>query len=94
MRPRIERATGISTQKEVSPEIIKAYTTVGGAPTLDGAYTVFGKLVKGEDVLDKIATVGKGPGDRPLEDVRMTVTVEEMPKKKIEKLYGYKYPEK
>lgn len=94
MRPRIERTTGISTQKEVTPEIINAYTTVGGAPTLDGAYTVFGKLLKGEDILDKIAAVGKGPGDRPLEDIRMTVTVEEVPKKKIEKLYGYKYPEK
>jgi cyclophilin family peptidyl-prolyl cis-trans isomerase len=94
LKPRIERTTGISTQKEVSPEILQAYTTIGGAPTLDGGYTVFGKLIKGEDVIDKIAAVAKGAGDRPLDDVRMIVTVEEMPKKKIEKLYGYKYPEK
>jgi peptidyl-prolyl cis-trans isomerase B (cyclophilin B) len=92
--PRIEKSTGISTEKQIAPEVLKAYTTVGGAPTLDGGYTVFGKLVKGEDVLDKIAAVPKGPGDRPLQDIRMTVTVEEMPKKEIEKRFGYRYPEK
>ncbi len=45
-------------------------------------------------VLDKIAAVAKDPYDRPLEDVRMTVTVEEMSKKKITKEYGYQYPAK
>ncbi len=66
---------------------------MGGSPHLDGDYTVFGKVIKGLEVIDKIAAVQKGPGDRPVEDVRMTVTVEEMPKSKIEKLYGYKYPD-
>lgn len=92
LRPRVEKATGINTEKAVPPEILQAYTTVGGAPSLDGAYTVFGKVIKGLDVVDKIAAVSMGPGDRPIEDIRMTVTVEEIPKKKIEKLYGYKYP--
>jgi cyclophilin family peptidyl-prolyl cis-trans isomerase len=94
IKPRVEQATGIIAKKNVSPEVVKAYTTVGGAPNLDGEYTVFGKVIKGLEVVDKIAAVQKGPGDRPLEDIRMTVTVEEMPKKQIEKLYGYKYPEK
>jgi peptidyl-prolyl cis-trans isomerase B (cyclophilin B) len=93
LKPRVEKATGISTEKTVSPEILEAYTTVGGAPNLDGEYTVFGKVIKGVEVIDKIAAVPKGPGDRPAEDIRMTVTVEEMPKGKIEELYGYKYPE-
>jgi cyclophilin family peptidyl-prolyl cis-trans isomerase len=93
LKPRVEKATGISVEKSVSPEILKAYTTVGGAPNLDGAYTVFGKVIKGLEVVDKIAAVPKGLGDRPIEDIRMTVTVEELPKKEIEKLYGYKYPE-
>ena len=94
LKPRVEKATGISTTRDVAPEILKAYTTVGGAPNLDGAYTVFGKVIKGLEVIDKIAAVAKGPGgQRPVENVAMTVTVEEMPKKKIEKLYGYKYPE-
>jgi peptidyl-prolyl cis-trans isomerase B (cyclophilin B) len=94
LKSRMEKETGVNTDKEVPPEILKAYTTVGGAPNLDGDYTVFGRVIKGLDVLDKIAAVPKDPGDRPLEDVRMVVTVEEMPKNKIEKLYGYQYPEK
>jgi cyclophilin family peptidyl-prolyl cis-trans isomerase len=94
LKPRVEKATGISTSKTVPPEILKAYTTVGGAPNLDGDYTVFGKVIKGLEVVDKIAATSIGPGDRPVEDIRMTVTVEEMPKKKIEELYGYKYPAK
>ena len=92
LKPRVEKATGISTAKTVSPEILKAYTTVGGAPNLDGDYTVFGKVINGMEVVDKIAATPMGPGERPVEDIRMTVTVEEMPKKKIEELYGYKYP--
>ena len=40
-----------------SPEAVEAYTTVGGAPNLDGMYTVFGELVEGFDVLDKIARI-------------------------------------
>jgi peptidyl-prolyl cis-trans isomerase B (cyclophilin B) len=60
-------------------------------PDLDGEYTIFGKVIKGIDVVDKIAVVQTGPYDRPMEDIRMTITVEEMPKKKIEKLYEYEY---
>jgi hypothetical protein len=44
-------------------------------------------------VIDKIAAVQRDPAERPLEDVRMMISVEELSKKKIEKLYGYKYPE-
>jgi cyclophilin family peptidyl-prolyl cis-trans isomerase len=69
------------------------YKEVGGAPHLDGDYTVFGKVIQGLDVIDKIAAVQKGQGDRPVVDVPMVVTVEEMSKNKIEKTYGYKYPE-
>ncbi len=90
--PRLEKLTGMKIYKEVSEEKIKAYTTVGGAPHLDGDYTVFGKVINGLDVIDKIARVQKGGNDRPLEDIRMVVIVEEMPRKEIESKYGYKYP--
>jgi len=92
IKPRVEQQTGIKVTKEVAPEKMKAYTTVGGAPHLDGEYTIFGKIIKGLEVIDQVA---KQPTqrERPVEDIRMTVTVEELPKKKIEKLYGYHYPE-
>jgi len=93
LKPRIEKATGINATKEISPEKLKVYTTIGGVPRLDGNYTVFGKVIKGLDVVDKIAAQPKDQADRPVDDIRMFVTVTEMSKKKIEKLYGYKYPE-
>ena len=93
LKPVVEAQLGIKVEKDVAPEIVKAYATVGGTPSLDGQYTVFGKVIKGLEVIDKIAAQPKDPADRPTEDVRMTVSVEELSKKKIEKLYGYKYPE-
>ena len=54
-----------------------AYTTIGGTPHLDGDYTVFGEMISGMDVLDKIASVKKNRalGNRPVEDIKMTVKV-------------------
>jgi len=89
----IEQQTGIKVTKDISPEMIKAYTTVGGAPHLDGGYTVFGKVIKGLEVIDTIAAQPRDQADRPLEDIRMAVTVEEMSRKKITKEFGYVYPD-
>lgn len=56
----------------VLPEEHKAvYTTLGGAPHLDGEYTVFGEVVKGLEVIDSIAAVATNRMDRPVEDVKM-----------------------
>lgn len=52
-----------------------AYKTVGGTAFLDMNYTVFGEVISGLDVIDKIAAVQTQPGDRPVQDVRMTVTL-------------------
>ena len=60
-----------------TPEQIKVYAEQGGTPFLDGQYTVFGEVVEGLDVIDKIAAVRTAPGDRPLEDVKFTVKVVE-----------------
>jgi peptidyl-prolyl cis-trans isomerase B (cyclophilin B) len=56
---------------------IDVYTTVGGTPHLDYDYTVFGQVIDGLDVIDKIAAVRCGRGDRPIEDVTMKMTVVE-----------------
>lgn len=54
-----------------TPEQIKAYTTVGGTPHLDGEYTVFGEVVEGMDIVDKIQQVKTDCSDRPEEDVKI-----------------------
>ncbi len=53
----------------------KIYETVGGTPFLDNQYTVFGQVVEGLEVIDKIAAVQCDGRDRPLEDVKMKVVV-------------------
>jgi cyclophilin family peptidyl-prolyl cis-trans isomerase len=85
----ISQKTGI--QIAYTQEQMDAYSTIGGVPHLDGDYTVFGQVIEGLDVVDKIAAVATQPGARPIEDVRMYITVEEVPKSKIAKDFGYDY---
>lgn len=56
---------------EFTQEQIEAYTTVGGTPHLDGQYTVYGEVIQGYDVIDKIQNVATGANDRPLADVKI-----------------------
>lgn len=60
-----------------SPEQVKAYTTIGGVPSLDTKYTVFGEVTEGLEVIDKIAKVPVDPNDCPVQDIFMTVEVTE-----------------
>lgn len=94
MRDYIEEVMQTDVTKDMAPERLEAYTTIGGAPHLDDEYTVFGRVINGLDVIDKIAVQPTDQRDRPKNDIRMFVEVEEVPKKKITKLYGYEYPEK
>lgn len=73
---------------------IKLYSEIGGAPHLDGDYTVFGRVIKGLEVIDAIAAAPKDQADRPMEDIRISMTVEELPRQEITKRYGYEYPKK
>lgn len=52
-------------------EQIQNYLDFGGTPQLDGEYTVFGKLIDGYDVLDKISMTQTDPRDKPIEDIRI-----------------------
>ena len=87
-----EEKYGLQIRKTISDDILKAYTTVGGVPHLDGAYTVFGRIVEGLDVIDKIASVKTGAADKPLDDIPMTFKIKKISKEKITKDYGYSYP--
>ena len=63
---------GVATFTEASTEI---YTTQGGTPHLDGAYTVFGEVVEGLEVLDSIAAQPCDAYNRPVEDVIFTISI-------------------
>ncbi len=61
--------------KKFSIQERMAYKTIGGTPQLDQNYTVFGEVIKGLNVIDKIASVQKGQADRPVGDVRMKMEI-------------------
>ena len=56
---------------DITPEQYDVYTTVGGTPHLDGLYTVFGEVISGLDVVDRIQRMPCDANDRPLQDVRI-----------------------
>ena len=63
--------------KAFNKQQMEAYTTIGGVPFLDYEYTVFGEVVEGLEVIDKIAAVEKDRRDRPVQDIKMTIKVVE-----------------
>lgn len=73
-------ATAQAMAKEqggLTDEQKQIYSTVGGTPHLDGQYTVFGQVVEGLDIVEKIQSVQTLRGDRPAQDIVMTVSVVE-----------------
>ena len=70
-QPAVEAEFAKTTPYKFSDEQRKAYTTLGGAPHLDGSYTVYGEVLEGMDIVDKIAAVQVDGNARPVEDVRI-----------------------
>jgi peptidyl-prolyl cis-trans isomerase B (cyclophilin B) len=68
---------GQQTGHVFTKEERSTYKTNGGSPHLDGNYTVFGEVIEGFEIIDKIAAVKTLPGDRPVEDVKMTMKIVE-----------------
>lgn len=69
------RSARYGTPVTYTEEQKKTYGSVGGTPHLDGAYSVFGEVVEGLEVLDAIATQPCDGRDRPLTDIRMFMRV-------------------
>jgi len=92
-RPKIEDEFGEMEDLVLSPEQIQTYSTIGGAPHLDKTYTVFGMVVDGMDVVDQIARQRTDRSGKPVREIYMTASVEEVSKDKITQEYGYEYEE-
>jgi peptidylprolyl isomerase len=74
VNPKIDSVFKTRPHREVTEEQRQAYKTIGGTPHLDGGYTVFGEVISGLDVVEKISKEACDKMNRPLKDIKMTVT--------------------
>lgn len=61
--------------RKLTPAQVQAYARTGGVPSLDGQYTVFGEVIEGQDVVDKISNQPVESDKWPVEDIRIKVEV-------------------
>lgn len=69
------RSFGLRSGKQYTSEQIKIYSTIGGTPHLDGAYTVFGEVVDGLEIIENIANQKRDENNRPVKDVGMSIRI-------------------
>ncbi|WP_139925803.1 peptidylprolyl isomerase [Hymenobacter sp. DG01] len=81
----------INPQRQSSASQFYIVQNPQGTPHLNGQYTVFGQVISGQEVVDKIAQQPTAERNRPVTNIPMTVKVEKLKKKKITELYGYQY---
>jgi len=90
-KDKLEEYYGVRLSSEYTTEQVELYTTIGGYPYLDGQYTIFGEVIDGLEVIDRIAMLKTDGTDTPVEQVHMKVSAEVMDKSVIEERYGYRY---
>ncbi len=73
LQAKVDSIFSTTTKFKFSVAQRQDYTTIGGTPHLDGGYTVFGEVVEGLEVLDKIAAVEIDQANRPLQDIKMKI---------------------
>ncbi len=71
--PSIDSVFAITPHMTYTPEQKRIYSTIGGTPHLDGQYTVFGEVISGLEVVDKIAALECDANNRPKKDIHMTL---------------------
>jgi cyclophilin family peptidyl-prolyl cis-trans isomerase len=86
---RVQNGTGNPSFK-FTQEQRDYYKYLGGTPWLDRQYTIFGEVITGMSVVDKIAAKKKNENDRPVADIKMDVNVVMMTRESILKKYKYK----
>jgi cyclophilin family peptidyl-prolyl cis-trans isomerase len=69
----VQRIASTLSPFKYTPEQRSIYKTIGGAPHLDGAYTVFGEVLEGMEVIDKIAAQPVDQNNRPLKNISMKI---------------------
>ena len=90
--PTIEKEYGPQPDPGYPEWAKEIYATQGGAPHLDGEYTVFGQVIDGIEIIDEVAAMATDQTDKPLNEVRMQVRVIKMSKDEIQRTYNYKFP--
>lgn len=91
LKKQIDRSRERAPERQFTDAQRQTYKTIGGTPHLDGNYTVFGEVIDGLAVVDSVTAQPRDAQNRPLTDLRMTVTGEWMKKKKVTKQYGFSY---
>ena len=66
-------AAMVGKEFKYSEKQIALYDSLGGAPHLDGGYTIFGEVISGMNIIDSIANAKKDRGNRPLQDIKMII---------------------